>query len=73
MAHDKHPLAEWRENQPEPLTQEDLRVKLGVGRWTINSIEKGRRKPSITLARKIEDLTGIKRQELRPDLFEGVR
>jgi DNA-binding XRE family transcriptional regulator len=40
----KHPLAVWREQHK--LTQEDFARKVGTSRWTINSIETGRRKPS---------------------------
>ena len=35
------------------MTQEDLSIKLGVSRQTINSIENGKFDPSLTLAIKL--------------------
>ncbi len=37
------------------LTQEDLAAELGVTRQTINSIEKGKYDPSLSLAFKISE------------------
>lgn len=54
----KHPLAAWRETQDPPLTQADLARRVDTSRWTINSIEKGRRKPGRELIVKIAKLTG---------------
>lgn len=54
----KHPLAVWRETQEPPLTQADLASRVETSRWTINSIETGRRKPGRDLIVKIAKLTG---------------
>lgn len=54
----KHPLAKWREAQKPPLTQEGLARKVGTSRWTINSIETGRRKPGRDLIVNIAKFTG---------------
>lgn len=53
-----HPLAAWRNAQPEPLTQAKLASLLGVGIGTIKNLENGRRGPSIALLNRIEVLTG---------------
>jgi DNA-binding XRE family transcriptional regulator len=55
---DKHPLAVWREAQVPPVTQEALAVRIGTSRWTINSIETGRRMPGRDLIVKIARETG---------------
>lgn len=54
----KHPLAVWRENQNPKLTQEEFGVLIGVTKWTVNSIEVGRRKPSTKLVSQIMKATG---------------
>ena len=54
----KHPLAVWRETQVPPVTQEALAARLGTSRWTINSIETGRRMPGRDLIVKIARETG---------------
>ena len=53
MTKAKHPLATWREAQPEPLTQKAFAELVGCDRWTINSIETGRRRASRDLASSI--------------------
>lgn len=53
----KHPLAVWREAQEKPLTQEAFARLVGTTRWTINSIETGRRKPSRDLILRIKAAT----------------
>ena len=62
MVH-KHPLATWRESQPNPLTQQEFARLVGTSRWTINSIETGRRKPGrdliVTLARVTGNSVGL--------------
>jgi len=40
------------------ITQDDLAVRIGVSRQTINSIEKGRYVPSTVLALKISNIFG---------------
>lgn len=47
----KHPLATWREAQN--LTQEAFADRVGSTRWTINSIETGRRRAGRELAATI--------------------
>ena len=51
------------------LSQEAVAEKLSVSRWTVNSIETGRRQPSFEMAQQIESLTGISRHDLRPDIY----
>lgn len=53
----KHPLAVWRENQTPPLTQEAFAGLVKTTRWTINSIETGRRKPGRDLIVLIAEAT----------------
>lgn len=50
-----HPLAAWR--NANRMTQVALAEKLGSTRWTINSIETGRRRPSFALADAINRVT----------------
>lgn len=54
----KHPLAVWREAQVPPMSQADFARAVKVGRWTINSLETGRRKPSIALIKAVSAATG---------------
>lgn len=62
----KHPLAEWR--QARGLTQDDFARLCSVTRWTINSIETGRRAPSMDLAKKIIAKTqgGVTAEQIMP-------
>lgn len=43
--------------------------ELGVEPSTITRIIKGERKPSVDLARRISDATGVALADLRPDIF----
>ena len=63
-----HPLTKWRATKG--LTQHEAGAELGVTRWTINSIEVGRRNPSLELAKQISAATGIPKEALRPDVWE---
>lgn len=54
----KHPLAVWRDKQDPPLTQQAFAEFVHTSRWTINSIEKGRRQPSRDLILAISQATG---------------
>lgn len=65
-----HPLKKYRDENG--ISQGDLAVAVGATRWTINRIEAGERNPSIDLCKRLEAVTGIHRQKLRPDLFDGV-
>lgn len=58
MDQPKHPLAVWRETQPKPLTQQAFARLVNTSRWTINSIETGRRKPGRDLILAISKATG---------------
>lgn len=58
----EHPLAAWRKTKGK--SQEDFAVDIGVSRWMVNSIETGRRKPSLDLALKIQDMTKIAPSDL---------
>ena len=46
-----HPLALYRKRVG--LTQAKVAQQAGVGRWTINSIETGRRLPSLSLVARL--------------------
>ena len=49
--------------------QAALARMLGVSRSTVNSWVKKRNRVTAETAKKIEVITGIKREDLRPDLF----
>ena len=49
--------------------QASLARMLGVSRSTVNSWVKKRNRVTAETAKKIEVITGIKREDLRPDLF----
>lgn len=51
------------------INQQQLASELGTSPGYLHDLETGRRKPSPALTRKIEELTGISRHELRPDIF----
>lgn len=53
----KHPLATWREAQTPPVTQEGFAERIDTTRWTINSIETGRRRAGQALATAIVKAT----------------
>lgn len=63
----KHPLTDYREIFG--LSQRELADTLGLTRWAVNAIENGRRQPSPILAVRIEQITGVPREDLRPDIF----
>ena len=46
------------------LTQEDLALKAGVTRQTINAIEKGKYSPSLDLAFKLAELFEVKIEDI---------
>lgn len=50
--------------------QAALARMLGVNRSTVNSWVKKRNRVTAETAKKIEVITGIKREDLRPDLFK---
>lgn len=68
----KHPLAAWRDLNG--LTQRDFASLVGVDRWTINSIEVGRRKPSLDLTLRISKVTKNKvgAMDLLPELAASM-
>ena len=63
-----HPLLAYRRQQE--LSQDDLAKQLETTGATISRIESGARAPSHKLALRIEQVTGISRQVLRPDIYE---
>lgn len=65
-------LVEYFRNQPRG-SKAALAEKLGISRTWMSQILSGRRLPSPSLANQIEQLTGVKRETLRPDLFGGIR
>lgn len=50
-------------------SQQKLADSLGVSKQLISSYANGRAKVTAANAKKIEELTGVKREEIRPDLF----
>ena len=50
-------------------SQQKLADSLGVSKQLISSYVNGRAKVTAANAKKIEKLTGVKREEIRPDLF----
>lgn len=54
-----HPLRAWRMQQQPPLSQQGAVAVLGVGKPTISRIENWKRTPSLTLAAKLSERTGI--------------
>jgi len=51
-------------------TQKEYAQALGIHPVTLNSILKGKRKPSAKLALEIEELLKIPKEKLRPDIFK---
>jgi DNA-binding transcriptional regulator YdaS (Cro superfamily) len=51
------------------MKQRDFAIMLGTTDTTISRIINGQRKPSHTLVLRIEKLTGIPREKLRPDIY----
>lgn len=50
-------------------SQQKMADSLGVSKQLISNYVNGRAKVTAANAKKIEELTGIKREEIRPDLF----
>jgi len=55
----KHPLRAWRDHQLEPFTQQRLADAAGVSKSMIADIERGAREPSLGVAAKLSDITGL--------------
>ena len=54
------------------LTQTEIAKLVSVSKQTIHNIIKGRRRPSSSLAKKLEQVTGVSRLAwLYPDEFEN--
>ena len=55
-----HPLKNWRLRQKPPVTQQECAERVGAGsKVTICRIEKWMFEPSLTLAAKLSEETGI--------------
>lgn len=52
------------------LKQTQLARMLDVSDVTVSNIVKGKRKPGFALAVKIEAVTGVPMERLRPDIYE---
>ena len=71
---EKHQITAYRKAFGQSLA--DMAAVLGTTKAHLSKIENGSRKPSIVLAKRISDMTGIPMVELRPDLreiFEAVQ
>lgn len=56
----------------QKITQAALADQLGVAPSTLCLILSGSRKPGVALTKKIEEVTGIGRHLLRPDIYEAA-
>ena len=63
-----HALKIYREKFS--LTQSDLGEIINLGQGSISNVERGRRKLDPLQVKKISEITGISKHELRPDLFD---
>ena len=61
-------LSEYRKLQH--MTQDELAEFLDLDQSTISNLENGRRRLDATKVKKVSELTGIPKHELRPDLYE---
>ncbi|PSU44270.1 XRE family transcriptional regulator [Photobacterium frigidiphilum] len=52
------------------LTQLELGEILDMEQGTISNLENGRRRLDATKVKRVSELTGISKHELRPDLYE---
>jgi len=52
------------------LKQRELAEKLGISGSCLCLLEAGKRQPGPTLAKRIEELLGIPKAQLRPDLWD---
>jgi len=55
------------------LKQREIAEKIGISRTYLNGILRGRRTPSVKLARKICKMTGMDFFDLRPELKKIIR
>jgi DNA-binding transcriptional regulator YdaS (Cro superfamily) len=58
----------WRKSQ-EIKTQEHAAKLMGISVPYLSMIENGQRKIGVSKIARISKVTGISRQELRPDIF----
>lgn len=68
MDRNDHPLAKYRRDKRDGLTQEALGKELGVTGVTVSRWETNRRKIDDDLLPKVSGHTGIAPEVLRPDL-----
>lgn len=52
------------------MTQKEYAKLVGCSHITLNAVLRGRRRPSPQLARKIEEVMGVPKHTLRPDIFK---
>ena len=62
-------LREWRLSLPDNQTLEAAGKLLGISAVQMHRYETGQRKVPPTRAAEFEEITGIPREELRPDVF----
>ena len=62
-----NPLTRYRADKG--LSQSDLARIIGTSRGYLHDLEAGRRRASFGLARRIEAVTGVPRERIRPDIF----
>ena len=55
----KHPLRRWREGHDKTITLAELSKLAGVGQPYLSEIESWKKRPSLEVACKLSELTGI--------------
>ena len=63
----RHTLIKLRENNG--WVQKDLAEELDVSQQYISQLESGRRKPTLVVARKLENIYDTRMEILFPDIF----
>jgi DNA-binding XRE family transcriptional regulator len=66
-----HPLRQYRERTGASLAA--IAARVGVTRQTLSKIELEVHSPGPSLARKLEEATGVPKHELRPDLWDAPK
>lgn len=65
-----HPLTLYRNSYTPPITRAELAARLGVSPSSVTRWESGERRPDAETMARIATVTGIRPQDLRPDLAQ---
>lgn len=63
-------IREYRENQSQKMTQEELAEKAGISRAYLSTVETGSAAPTINVAKSIAKALGKTLDEVFPSDFE---